>query len=193
MISPVRPMDGGWLRRTGDSPFSPPALLGKEGVLMDDKRFDQWTRTLAAGGWSRRNVGRLALGGGLATLGLGLGAETALACRRNKKPCAKGIRHGNCCSGTCRKRKCRPTKGAAGCTVQHDICTGEGATPCPNNPENGACVKLDNGKPFCFQALTCEACTSNADCTFRPNGKCLKTCEFCDPFSDGQACVYPPA
>lgn len=134
--------------------------------------------------------GLLRLGGGLAALVFGTVVEQALACRKNGKPCGSG-RNGNCCSGTCKRGKCRPTPGALGCTVNSgDVCKNQ-FIPCPQNP-TGVCLLLDNGKPFCYEAAGCEGCASHADCTTFPNGRCITNCPACAPPSaSGTACVYP--
>ena len=140
---------------------------------------------------TRRGLLRLGLGGGLAALVFGTVVEQALACRKNGKPCGSG-RNGNCCSGTCKRGKCRPTPGALGCTVNSgDVCKNQ-FIPCPQNP-TGVCLLLDNGKPFCIEASDCRACTSNADCITFPNGKCVKTCPICGASPNNQGCFYPQA
>lgn len=153
-------------------------------------RFDHWTKRIATSTRSRRGLLRLGLGGGAAALLFSQGAEEALACRRTRKPCAKNKKNGNCCSGTCRKGKCRPTRGAAGCTVNQDVCAAGITERCPSNPK-GFCIKLDNGKPFCYEDGRCAPCATNADCTEQPDGKCLTSCRFCNEKSGGQVCVYP--
>jgi hypothetical protein len=157
---------------------------------MDSVRFDRWTKTLVAGLRSRRGLLRLGGAGGLAALGFSRVAEEALACRRNKKPCAKSTPNGNCCSGTCKRGKCRPTKDAAGCTVQRDFCQGP-SRPCPKSPELGACVVLDTGKPYCATVAVCHDCASHAECTALRNGipgKCVRQCSICP--DNGPVCVY---
>ncbi|MDQ3693934.1 MAG: hypothetical protein M3464_09935 [Chloroflexota bacterium] len=158
---------------------------------MDALHFDQWTKEVVARAGSRREMLRLGLGGGLAALVFGRAAGAVAACRGTGKQCDKNKQNGGCCSGTCKKGKCRRTPGAAGCTVDSgDSCVGQHAQ-CPNNPD-GFCIRLDNGKPFCYQAGVCAPCTSDASCTLRPNGKCLMTCPACQTDSGDQACVYPP-
>jgi hypothetical protein len=158
---------------------------------MEAVQFDRWTTRWATTSPSRRGLLRLALGGGFGLLGFDQVAEEALACRRNGKPCAKGQRNGDCCSGTCRKGKCRPTPGAKGCTVNSgDYCDGDQLDiKCPQNPD-GFCVLLDSGKPFCMVDVDCSGCTSHADCTLRANGKCVKTCPRCGTATNN-GCVYP--
>ncbi len=159
---------------------------------MDGTHFDLLAKRLAGSTPSRRGLLRLGLAGGLSALHFSQGADEALACRRNGKPCGGG-RNGGCCSGTCKRGKCRPTPGAAGCQVNSgDLCQNQ-FVDCPQNPD-GACLLLDNGKPFCSAGLDCQACTANADCNAFPNGKCVKTCPICGVVSPiDQACTYPAA
>lgn len=155
---------------------------------MDGITFGHWTKRLVGSASSRRGLLRLGLGGGLGLLGFAQIAVEVSACRRTGKPCDKRKRNGNCCSGTCRRGKCRTTPGAFGCKVGQDICEGE-AVQCPDNPD-GQCVMLDSGKPFCYEAAGCDGCLSNADCTTFPNGRCVTNCPACSP-STGRACAYP--
>jgi len=156
---------------------------------MDGVQFDRLTKWLVDRPTSRRGLLRLGVGGGLAALGFGMADEVS-ACRRTGKSCIEGRRNGDCCSGTCRRGKCRTTPGAFGCKVGQDICQGE-AVPCPDNPD-GQCVMLDSGKPFCYEAAGCEGCASHADCTTFPNGRCITNCPACAPPSaSGIACAYP--
>jgi len=113
-----------------------------------------------------------------------------MACRKNGKACDDDKKNGDCCSGTCRKGKCRATPGAAGCTVRQDSCK-EGQLPCPNNP-SGFCVVLDNGKPFCAAEAGCADCGSDDRCAVLSGGipgKCIKTCPLCVDTTN-RACVY---
>ncbi len=155
---------------------------------MDGTHFDQLTKRLVGSTHSRRGFLRLGAGGGLAAVVFGTAAVEVSACRRTGKPCAKGRRNGNCCSGTCRRGKCRTTPGAFGCKVGQSICEGE-AVQCPNNPD-GQCVTLDSGKPFCYEAVGCDGCLAHADCIDFPNGRCITTCPACAA-STGRACAYP--
>lgn len=158
---------------------------------METSRFDDWVSAIASDARSRRGLLRLGLGAGLAGLGLRLGVEPALACRRNGKPCGSG-RNGGCCSGTCRKGTCRPAKGAAGCTIRLNACQST-PPPCPNNPA-GFCVVLDNGTPFCAVTSRCLDCESDADCAIASGGtpgKCVKDCPACLVVNlSGRSCVY---
>jgi hypothetical protein len=160
---------------------------------MDTPRFDRWSRLLAVSARSRRGVARLVFGSGVAVVAFAGAADDALACRRNKQPCARNKPNGNCCSGTCRGGKCRPARGAKGCTVRMDVCA-ERSFRCPTKPE-GHCVVLDSGKPFCYEAAICEVCETDADCPLRNGrfpGKCVTTCQhpFCAETTNGRACFY---
>ncbi len=166
---------------------------------MDGSRFDRWTKTMAEGASSRRGVLRLAMGTGLAAIGLGAAAGEALACRKNGKACDDDKKNVDCCSGICRSGKCRSNKAAVGCTVRsRDACTSSSSqVPCPKNPD-GFCVLLDDGKPFCAESAGCFDCRSDDECTELADGipgKCLKTCRAC-PNTNNRACVFkksPPS
>jgi hypothetical protein len=163
---------------------------------MDGTRFDRWTRLLATGA-SRRGMMR-GLGAAAVAVALGgRGAEAAATCIKNGKECDPKKR-GQCCSGTCRKRKkarghqCAPTPGALGCTVNDDSCALV-FRRCPGNPD-GSCIVLDNGKPFCsLGAAACATCETGADCDVAfglKDGKCITRCPGCAA-NGGSACVFP--
>ncbi|MGH3449807.1 MAG: hypothetical protein ACRDQW_03590 [Haloechinothrix sp.] len=156
---------------------------------MDGTHFDQLTKRLVDRRNTRRGLVRQGLGGGLGLLLFAQVVEEAAACRRTGKPCAKGRRNGDCCSGTCRRGKCRITPGALGCKVGQSICQGK-AVPCPGNPD-GQCVTLDSGKPFCYEAVGCDGCRSDAECTTFPNSRCITNCPACAPPNVGRACAHP--
>jgi hypothetical protein len=158
------------------------------GENMDSGTFDRWTRRVAKPPRSRRGLLRLGVGGSLGLLGVGTVADDALACVKTGTDCKRGKPHGNCCSGTCKRGRCRRTPDAKGCQVTSgDICRNQGES-CPNNLA-GLCVKLDTGKPFCAEAGGCQVCTSSADCTTLPNGRCVTNCPRCQGTSN-QGCFY---
>jgi hypothetical protein len=157
---------------------------------MDGMRFDRWTKTLTGGVRSRREALRLALGSGIAAAAFGRAPGAAFACRRNRKRCARNQANGNCCSGTCKRGKCRPTPGAKGCTVEMGGC--RTFNECPRNPD-GTCTLLDNGKPFCVEFSRCEACASHDDCPVFEGirGKCATSeCPDACSHTVGRICVY---
>lgn len=163
---------------------------------MDAADFDRWTRLLAAGSVSRRRAVRGAAGAAVA-VALGHRAGGAMTCRADGAPCDPR-KSGQCCSGSCtktgKKHKCKPTPGAFGCTVAHDVCRAPALpTRCPGNP-HGMCVALDNGKPFCTGGLVCFDCVTDADCNQVVDGdavSCIQDCPTCARLAAG-ACVFTP-
>jgi hypothetical protein len=161
---------------------------------MDSKRLDAIAIKLA-GPHPRR--GALALAAAVALAGLlGEGAAAgALACARDGQACDPK-KPGQCCSGNCAKagkrRRCKPTGGAQGCTAGADVCTFSGGQ-CPDN-RDGSCFVLDNGKPFCALGADCFHCETGADCDRRfrtEGGKCIKNCPACIESGATSACVFP--
>ena len=159
---------------------------------MDRQAFDDLTRWLARAR-SRRKVVR---GSGAAVLGVFWGLATwnraAAVCKSNRQRCQDG---GECCSGTCKRKKgkkrCRATPGARGCTIEHAC-----GAACPGDP-NGFCALRLNDKPFCFIIGKCEACTSDADCIEfsggNPKARCVQCPELCDAEDNFRQCVIPGA
>jgi hypothetical protein len=119
----------------------------------------------------------------------------ARACTKNGKECdPKKPRQ--CCSGTCKKHgkrhRCKPTPGAEGCAIRDDFCAGK-AVSCPGN-DNGSCVVLDSGKPFCFRSTACVDCDTDADCDAAftaTGGICVTRCPVCVPLGTRSLCVFP--
>ena len=161
---------------------------------MDGERFDD---LVVAFGTHRRAVLRALGAAALAAAGA-RATGVAAACTKNGKACDPD-RPERCCSGTCKKtgrgHACKPTPGAEGCTVEEDACAGEQPL-CPGDP-TGACVVLDNGKPFCARASACFACDSGADCDEQfggTGGKCVKHCPVCtEQIGVPRICVFAEA
>ncbi|HEU5431851.1 MAG TPA: hypothetical protein VFU81_09315 [Thermomicrobiales bacterium] len=163
---------------------------------MDIDRFDRFARLL--GGRGDRRPSRRDVAGGIiaAILAVASGASPALACVNNSRRCDPKL-SGQCCSGTCKqsgkRHVCRPTRGAFGCTVDHDLRQGD-ATRCPGDA-NGYCVGRDDGKPFCTPQVDCVPCATGADCDHafhREGGVCIAACAFCVSIGGKNACVFPP-
>jgi hypothetical protein len=164
---------------------------------MDDARFDRMTR-LIAGRASRRGVMRAAGAGAVATLvALGRGVvETDAAvttCVANGDRCEPASLRG-CCSGVCAKNggqhRCKPVRGALGCTVEQNACIEGMISSCPGN-RKGICVIRDNGKPFCALGSACVSCAADADCDRAAKTKgsvCITNCPICP---ESTACVFP--
>jgi hypothetical protein len=160
---------------------------------MDGSHFDRMLRSLAVGGSRRGLLRRIAATTLGAALGRAVSAET-LACARNGKRCDPK-QPSTCCSGTCGKsHRCKPAKGAQGCTIDDNICVGQ-QRRCPGN-HNGECVVLDSGKPFCIDPDLgdCHNCATEADCDAAfglSGGRCVTNCPFCAISGVTRACVFP--
>jgi hypothetical protein len=136
---------------------------------------------------------------GAAAIAVAFGRRAAAdmaTCRANGARCDPK-QTAQCCSGTCKKSGkrgiCKPTRGAFGCTIDHDLCWGD-ATHCPDNAK-GFCVLRDGAKPFCTPQVDCVACTTGADCDQafqREGGVCITDCAFCVSIGLKSACVFPP-
>lgn len=161
--------------------------------MMDGVRFDRMVRRFGDAA-SRRHV--IAAAVAAAAAGVWAPARAGAVCKKDGGTC--DARHsGQCCSGNCdrtgKRRRCKPAPGAEGCTVRDDACTLSGRGRCPQN-DDGICVVLDNGRPFCALASACSACQTDADCdrVFQSKGgKCIKHCQVCKETSGGRACVFP--
>ena len=119
---------------------------------MDERRFERWTRTMA-GAASRRGVVRGAAMAVVATfIRRAAGTDAAAAtCAANGKPCDPA-NPGGCCSGACGKiggrHRCKPARGAMGCTVLHNGCIEGMGGSCPGTAR-AVCIIRDSGKPYC--------------------------------------------
>ena len=143
---------------------------------MDDQRFDELTRKLAAGTTRRRLLGGL-LGGALALLGP-LGRERAAAdhgCRHAGAACT---RDRQCCSGDCRNGTCRCTASKQ-CPqppttepCKKAVCTGTGRCAIVAKADGADCPT-----GIC-QGGACVECAGNADC---PTGMCQNNACVCVP------------
>ena len=123
---------------------------------MDGQRFDELTRTLAAGA-SRRAALRILAGGaaaGFLTLVRGSGARADEGgCKRTGKHCR---RPDQCCSGVCL------ADGTCGCASHADCDDRNACTVGLCGPESRQCHQIRISS-------TCTQCRSNADC---PGGNC---------------------
>lgn len=157
---------------------------------MDGSRFDGITRALATGRTRRHALQGLAASAIVGLLGLA-GIEDAAACRKTGKSCTDDKKNGDCCSGICRKGKCRSNRAAAGCTVRsRDTCKNS-LVRCPKK-RDGFRVLLDDGKPFCTVSGDRVFRGSDDRCTELSGGipgKCVKTCPICAK-TDHRACFY---
>jgi hypothetical protein len=162
----------------------------QEDQEMDDRRFDQWTRSFDALP-SRRAMAKLLAGSLLGTLLTSFGADAAAAkCVRPGKKCdRKDPKKDKCCGGAkCRGKRCRCTMGRAACgktcCAKGELCAGgkcvvgqancpAGADSCAGDPvfctDNPTCIcfaRIEGGTR-CGQVpspLVCVPCVTDAQC-----------------------------
>ncbi|MDQ3695349.1 MAG: hypothetical protein M3464_17225 [Chloroflexota bacterium] len=169
---------------------------------MDSQRFDRFTKTIANGA-SRRHLLRGVAGGVLAAAVAHFGGGTEAAaqvaaaarCFGNNKKCKRGTQ---CCSGICRKKKCRPAPQQGTCTIRKDTCKltgGIGFGPKCNGVQGCECIVTKTGAAFCREigGAACTSCFSNQDCAvaFGPNAKCIRGSTCGDPCGIGDFCAVP--
>ena len=152
---------------------------------MDARRFDAWTKRLVGGATSRR-VALGALGASATAAAAGLGIEAAAACRDDGKGCK---RDQQCCSGRCKKGKCRRAAGQGACRGQN-ACT-DPPVAC-NGSERCVCFVTTEGVPFCGASGlgTCAACAADADCEEITGAGSV--CVPCECQSGAQSACVPP-
>jgi hypothetical protein len=165
---------------------------------MDERRFDRWTRTMA-GAASRRGVVRgaaVAVVAAIVHRAAGADAAALSTCATNGEPCDPA-NPGGCCSGACAKsggrRRCKPARGALGCTVEHNGCIEGMGGSCPGN-RKGGCIVRDSGKPYCALSASCFPCAIDADCdqAFKTKGGvCVTNCPICQAEHLTSACMFP--
>jgi hypothetical protein len=153
---------------------------------LEDHRFDAITLALSAGSPSRRHLLRGvaggALGAALARFGLAVEPAAAAKCAGNNKACKRGSQ---CCSGICRKKKCKLAPQQGTCTIRQDACEqgGIGFGPKCNGVANCECIVTKTGAAFCRQIgeASCIACTNDQDCEVQlaPNAKCIQKRDLC--------------
>jgi hypothetical protein len=153
---------------------------------MEHRRFDQWTKSLAAGGTRRtalRLLGGSALATGLARLGLSPAAGEPIGSEDDKDAncrgtCAQCDRGGQCCSGRCDGGACR-CKPRGSCSHDRACCSGRcgGDGRCQRAPDPGCGCNLsgtcgtglaDCGTGDCFCSTAAEGgsvCVDNYSCT----------------------------
>ena len=110
--------------------------------MVDQDRFDSFTRRLGATTSRRTALQSLAVGLAAAATGaFGLRREAeAVPCRKNRRTCSRGAQ---CCSGYCappdqtRRRRCACSPDTAECAA--NVCCADGCT-CGGNDEAGQCV-----------------------------------------------------
>jgi hypothetical protein len=167
---------------------------------MDDRRFDAWTTTVAAGLSSRRTalIGLASAASGLMTARL---VTVADAKKRKKKRKKKLVRNefgcvdvggkcrgndGNCCSGVCQGKK--PKKGKK----DKSLCVAHNTGVC--SLELDICVTGDGQESACGTAAVCAATTGKAAfCASQEDVDCriCSTDQDCEAqgFPIGSACI----
>jgi hypothetical protein len=143
---------------------------------MDERRL----ATLVRRWLTRRAVVRTWLGAaGIAVVGT---AERSLAarCLAAGEECRRGRQ---CCSGRCRRRRCRPASGQGTCSIRKNTCRDVGSPLCGTTGGSGGCSchVTTRGTSFCGAGLACRAggiCTKDSDCdsVFGPGSACVRDC-----------------
>ena len=162
---------------------------------MDDGRLDAAAKALATLG-TRRAALRLVAVGAFGTVLARLGLQqAAAACRKNGKECTRG---GQCCSGLCKRRTCRPAPGQDICTIEADACRGTDPNGCGGGQQPCNCYVTARGASFCGAgsfAHVCSSCVDDRDCEFvtGPGSACVRLDQFCgcggDDFGFTRRCV----
>jgi hypothetical protein len=163
---------------------------------MNGRQFDEIVKT------ARRPRDRRGTLRGLAgaALGAGLGplrVQAAATCRENGTACRRGDQ---CCSGVCRRGKCRPAPGQGTCTTERNVCAvGKTAAACGGTGTDCSCFRRPNGAAFCanFDSVTCAACATDQDCVdlVGPGRVCLRAAGplCCAAEGTATACARPCA
>ncbi|MGH2617341.1 MAG: hypothetical protein ACRDJC_19080, partial [Thermomicrobiales bacterium] len=162
---------------------------------MDGSRFESLVLSITACP-SRRRLASAFVAGALSAVAatLGLQQEAEAACRHNGARCRSDTK---CCSGNCRKKKgkrrCRPTPGARGCTIDTPC---DETVPCPGAPDSvdSFCGITLAGKPYCATAAPqeCADCASHAECEVllnQPGARCVSCPGHCST-SNFRICVW---
>lgn len=173
---------------------------------MDQERFDALARA-AADPASRRKVLRLLAGGAmamaLARLSGKAGAQVAATgrgrCRDEKEACQGD---NQCCSGRCRKRRCRRSPNQGRCTIERDVCR-DGDERCGRNGAalchcrvttagasfcggGGVSCTGAGGTPICDRDQHCGSVTGKGSrCVRLTAGNCQSSC------AGGRGCQAP--
>lgn len=136
----------------------------------------------------------------LALVGLARGADAAqleadAACRQENKECKRDTQ---CCSGICRKKRCRRAPSQGTCTIRKDTCKltgGIGFGPKCNGVSSCECITTKAGAAFCRQigGAACTSCDSDFDCVaaLGANAKCIRGSTCGDPCGIGDFCAVP--
>jgi hypothetical protein len=140
--------------------------------IVDGMSFDDWTRTLAAPA-KRRYLWHIVPAGALTFLATRPGPARVAAQEATAKDCLKPgkdcKRSNQCCSGLCRRRKCRRAPGQGSCTREQNQCVdGTNGTDCGIASDGNICLCLvtRRGRSFCANTLQsqCFPCTNDREC-----------------------------
>lgn len=170
---------------------------------MDDRHFDALTKAVVATIASRRRALRVAAGGGLGLAltrfvagGLEVREVAAKGCRKERKDCK---RDRQCCSGICKKRKCRRAPTQLTCTIQKNFCaSGADGTGCgaANGGDPCSCVVTTSGASFCgvIASLECVPCLGSGDCAVvaGPGSVCVRAVGNCLCNDGSETFCLPP-
>ena len=167
---------------------------------MENEWFDALTQQFARIG-SRRKVLRTLAGGALAVVLARTGMTEAAAqdaaaapCLREGKACQRA---NQCCSGVCRRGKCRTAPGQGTCTIRRDTCRltgGIGLGPTCNGVQGCECIRTKTGAALCREKLIgCFSCFDDQDCVTKvgPGAKCIAAGPCGDPCGIGDFCAAP--
>lgn len=170
---------------------------------MDDRHFDALTRAVAATMASRRGALRVLAGGGLGLVltrfvagGREVREAAAKSCLKERKRCK---RDGQCCSGICKKRKCRRAPTQRTCTIRKNVCeSGAAGTECgiTNGGDPCACVVTTSGASFCGDTASseCVPCLGSGDCAVvaGPGSACVRAVGACLCNDGSETFCLPP-
>jgi hypothetical protein len=173
----------------GDAGHCSDAPNRGETITMDSSRFDAIARQVAGLPQSRRAALRL-LGGALGTA-LSVhaqdGGATHVGCRHWKASCHS---HEQCCSGICRRKRCRATN-RGGCRLADNFCAGGEDNRC----QPGCECNITTGKaPHCGGSVFCPVveCQRDTDCG-EPGAACIPAgkCTSCGSSATENFCAFP--
>lgn len=170
---------------------------------MDDRQFDSLTRTLAATTACRRQALRLPVSCALGLFSTHVVAgrfevreAVAKGCLKERKRCQRDRR---CCSGICKKHRCRRAPGQLTCTIRRNFCeSGVDGTVCgtANGGDPCACVVTTSGVSFCgdIASVECVPCLGSGDCAAvaGPGSVCVRAVGNCLCNDGSETFCVPP-
>lgn len=144
---------------------------------MDARRFDRLAIELGRVPRSRRGALRWLGASVLGALGAGVtgraGAAAAARCVPGNEACGQPRQ---CCSGICRRGKCRRSRGRGICTVADDSCRGPFARCDDGTGDFCLCVVTTRGASFCTGGGVCARCRNDKECVAvtGPGSRCTR-------------------